>query len=362
MVPSSENAQLSLSPEQAYVSYVVRDAVWALVVTRKTTVAVKLAISPADLDSMVRKLRIALLCPTYSRGKRLRRCGRAWQTRWQAPASKLHAQVWAPIAKHLTAARSVFVATDGPLVHVPFGVLRDDKGQILLAAARLTYIPSLAVYLSALNRKRKRLAPPTMLAIGDPQHDVALAAGTSRLPMAALEAAAVGGIFDGSTLLTDSRAREGLVKRTIASHNVLHFATHGLANSDDPLLSALLLSSGDGDGLLTADEIRWFDLNHLHVAVLSACETAIGASDQGGDAVLSSVVGSFLVAGAPAVVGSFWQVSDASTTLLMLKFYAAFLEVGVSEAMRQAQLSMAQHPKFAHPYFWAAFSPWGIDS
>ncbi len=359
VVPSAANAQLSLGPEQAYVSYLIADVAWALVVTRRGSHAVRLAAPPDAIAAAAAALRVAILCPTYRPDVQLRRCGPRWHEAWQAPAAQLHAMVLAPIESHLQGATSLFVASDGPLVHVPFAVLRNADGQLAIRRRRITYVPSLSIYLMALNRKRSE-APPSMLAVGDPLHELAQ---TMRLPMAALEATTVGGIFDGSTVRIDATASEVSVLRDIASHNVLHFATHGIASRDDPLLSALLLASGDGgDGLLTADEIRWLNLDHLHVAVLSACETAVASEAHGGDAALSSLVGSFLVAGAPAVVGTFWQVNDTSTTLLMMRFYEAFLEVGVSEAIRRAQLDLSGHAEFGHPFYWAAFSPWGIDS
>lgn len=357
VVPTAENAQLALAPDQAFVTYLVRDRVFAIVVTRKGTHQVTLPATPAELQEASRKLRAALLCPTYDKGQRLRHCGANWQQAWRKHAQLLHKLAWAPLQTHIGAARSVYLAPDGPLAHVPFAVLEAPDGTLELSRRRLTYLPSLSLLLSALNRERKQ-GLPSMLAIGDPEHD---GAGTVRLPMAAAEAETVGGIFDGSATLQGKRADEGAVRAALGSHNVLHFATHGLASRSDPLLSALLLATGQGDGLLTADEIRWFDLSHLHVAVLSACETAVASDDGSGAGGLGSLVGSFLVAGAPSVIGSFWSVSDASTTLLMLRFYQAFLEVGASEALRQAQLALAQHPTFGHPYFWAAFSPWGID-
>jgi CHAT domain-containing protein len=53
-------------------------------------------------------------------------------------------------------------------------------------------------------------------------------------------------------------------------------------------------------------------------------------------------------------------VSDSSVRALMREFYSELEHgTGRAEALRRAKLRMLQQPKFAHPYFWAAFIPTG---
>lgn len=54
--------------------------------------------------------------------------------------------------------------------------------------------------------------------------------------------------------------------------SIAHFACHGIANSSDPLASALLLN----DGLLEVSKIMEQSLPNASLAFLSACETAVG--------------------------------------------------------------------------------------
>jgi CHAT domain-containing protein len=67
-----------------------------------------------------------------------------------------------------------------------------------------------------------------------------------------------------------------------------------------------------------------------------------------------------LLSGAEAQVVSLWSVSDSSTLALMKNFYAELARgTGRAEALRRAKLTLMQQPRFAHPYYWAAFIPAG---
>lgn len=53
---------------------------------------------------------------------------------------------------------------------------------------------------------------------------------------------------------------------------------------------------------------------------------------------------------------SLWQVDDFATRDLMAGYYAK-LKAGHprSTALREIQKEIAANPKYAHPYYWAAF-------
>jgi CHAT domain-containing protein len=65
-----------------------------------------------------------------------------------------------------------------------------------------------------------------------------------------------------------------------------------------------------------------------------------------------------VLAGAESQVVSLWSVSDASTRELMREFYGELARgTGRAQAQRQAKLRLLRQPRFAHPYYWAAFIP-----
>ena len=77
--------------------------------------------------------------------------------------------------------------------------------------------------------------------------------------------------------------------------------------------------SGKDDGILTALEVAELDLAEVELAVLSACETGLGAV-AGGEGLLG-LQRAFQVAGAQSVVASLWTVGDEPTRALMARFY-----------------------------------------
>ena len=145
----------------------------------------------------------------------------------------------------------------------------------------------------------------------------------------------------------------------LAQYRIVHFATHGLLNSEHPELSGILLSLFDEtskrqDGFLQLHEI--YNLNlPAELVVLSACQTALG-KDIKGEGLVGLTRG-FIYAGAARVVASLWKVDDAATAELMSQFYKAMLGEGMrpAAALRAAQVHMWRQPRWRAPYYWAGF-------
>ena len=95
-----------------------------------------------------------------------------------------------------------------------------------------------------------------------------------------------------------------------------------------------------GAGLLTAEEVAGVDLSGCELAVLSACETAVGRIAEGEGAL--GLQRAFHVAGARFVISSLWRIGDLATRRLMSRFYENLWVRGLSppDAMRSAQLSL----------------------
>ncbi len=146
----------------------------------------------------------------------------------------------------------------------------------------------------------------------------------------------------------------------LSQYRYVHFATHGLADSERPELSTVLLSLFDEqgrpqDGFLRAHEV--YNLNlPAELVVLSACETGLGKQTRGEG--LIGLTRGFMYAGAARVVVSLWSVSDKATAELMEKFYRKMLQDGQrpAAALRAAQIEMWQSKQWAAPYYWAAFT------
>jgi len=219
----------------------------------------------------------------------------------------------------------------------------------------------------------------------------------------AQEAEAIAPMLPGVTQLTGSKATENALKQ-ISAPSILHIATHGffledvelvaspdfsnpfsldrgpivkvvprpgasprpsISNPENPLLrSGIALAgfnprqSGTEDGVLTALEAAGLNLLGTKLVVLSACETGIGAVNNG-----EGVYGlrrAFAIAGAESQLISLWKVADIGTKDLMVNYYQRLMNnEGRREALRQTQLEMLRSQKYQHPYYWAAFIPSG---
>ena len=145
----------------------------------------------------------------------------------------------------------------------------------------------------------------------------------------------------------------------LESYRLVHFATHGFFNSEQPELSGLVLSLVDRGGKSQDGFLRLTDIYNLRlpaeVVVLSACQTALGKEIRGEG--LIGLTRGFMYAGARRVVASLWQVDDLATAELMRVFYQGMLteQLRPAAALRKAQRQLAQDPRWASPFFWSAF-------
>ena len=157
--------------------------------------------------------------------------------------------------------------------------------------------------------------------------------------------------FDASRALVTSQA--------LARYRVVHFATHGLLDSERPELSGIVLSLFDRQGRPQNGFLRLHEIYNLSLpadlVVLSACQTALGKEVKGEGLV--GLTRGFMYAGASRVSASLWKVDDAGTAELMRRFYAHMLKDGQTPAaaLRAAQVEMAGQTLWRSPYFWAAF-------
>ncbi|MCU0545447.1 MAG: tetratricopeptide repeat protein [Oscillatoriaceae cyanobacterium Prado104] len=154
-------------------------------------------------------------------------------------------------------------------------------------------------------------------------------------------------------------SRNAATDRSLANYEILHFATHGIANSQNPELSGILMSMVDDKGNLVNGFLRLTDIFNLKLAaklvVLSACQTGLGQNVKGEGMV--GLTRGFMYAGAQRVAVSLWNVDDEGTSVLMQKFYQKMIQekLAPAAALRAAQLEMMQQSKWISPYYWAAF-------
>ncbi len=153
-------------------------------------------------------------------------------------------------------------------------------------------------------------------------------------------------------LFSRNQASEAKFKEEAGDAEVLHLATHGHADMQNPGNSGLFFAPDEKeDGFLFMDEIFDLDLQ-AHLVVLSACKSGTGEIVKG-EGVMALPRG-FIHAGVPNVVASMWKVHDARTKELMVAFYQYLLSGhSYNEALRLAKIKCMD--KSFLPVDWAGF-------
>jgi CHAT domain-containing protein len=309
-------------------------------------------------------------------------------------AATLSKIILAPVAEQLQQKRLLIVA-DGGLQYVPFSALpvpvppaAGDSPQLLIAEHEIVSLPS-ASTLSIIRRDtaNRQPAPKAVAVLADPvfgaEDPRVKGTPTPQTPAPNTPNLTRGTDSEGKTwarlagtrqeanrilsLVPDSEKMQAfdfdanLDKATdsvLSNYRVVHFATHGFLNSQNPQLSGIVLSlvkqfGVPQNGYLLTPAV--FNLNlPAELVVLSGCETGKGKEVKGEGIV--GLTRGFMYAGAKRVMVSLWSVSDQQgTPELMGRFYEKMLKEGLppARALREAQLSMMREGK--EPYYWAPF-------
>ena len=327
--------------------------------------------------------------------------------------TELYAQVVQPLQPAIGTSGTLIVSPDGELNKVPFAALRLPDGGYVIERRPVSYVASGR----DLMRGKTGVSPTlNMLLVANPAFDDrgALRASVFRsrpvvratdyqkvqyppLPGTAEEAKLIPVLVTGAKkVLLGKEATESAVRATRSPH-ILHLATHCFFLPDQPqddvfpdalgrgrrvfrggaegplARSGLAFAGADhadevtagDDGILTALEVTSMDLYGTDLAVLSACETALGQIHNG-----EGVFGlrrAFVLAGARNLMISLWPVSDKITRDLMARFYRSYGQgKPVAEALRDAEVETirylrdatsagSQHQAYAPVTLWAPF-------
>ncbi len=281
---------------------------------------------------------------------------------------------WMLRLSELAGPRRLAVLADGALHVVPFAALpvlaSDSAGapapattasgapDTLLALADVVILPSASVL--AFDRRRPARAPRrgSVAVLADPVFgpDYPRLAGSRR------EAEIIAGAIapaKGLQALGFEADRELVTGGRLEGFDVLHFATHGVIDTENPALSGLVLSQVDAAGRPKPGFLALHDVYNLRLdaelVVLSGCRTALGPVVRGEG--LIGLARGFMYAGARRVVASLWPVEEWATAALMTAFYRALWHDALppAAALARAQREVAKIRSFRDPYHWAGF-------
>jgi len=332
-----------LAPDQAFVEYLVSDSgSLAFVVTRDTIVVADLGVGRRDLARIVRLARGSLESARAPRADSL----------WRGPLRRLHQDLIAPIeeAGLLAGKTRLVLVPHAELHYVPFAALvgGEGRGRFLVERYEVSVTPSASVWL-ALGQRGSGRVTGGVLAFA-PRPDV--------LPASRQEVGAIARLA-GADVLTGGAATESAFRREAPSRRVLHLATYGVLNKQNPLFSFVELApGGDQDGRLEVHEVFGLRLA-ADLVVLSACQTGLASGaladvPPGDDWV--GLTRAFLHAGAKHVVATLWPVDDWATAALMEQFYQRYARSAEpARALASAQRQLLAQRATSHPFYWAGF-------
>ncbi|GAA4972598.1 CHAT domain-containing protein [Streptomyces hyderabadensis] len=204
-----------------------------------------------------------------------------------------------------------------------------------------SYTPTLRALRHAGQRHSRADDDLVVVAVGD---------ATGARPLRGVEREASGiAALTRATRLDGAAATADAVRAALTSHASAHFACHAASDPDDPSAGHLLLH----DGPLSVLDVSALDLSGVRLAVLSACETSLGAPRVPDESL--HLVSAFQLAGYPQVVGTLWQVND-----LVARTVAVDLHTGLAAGEDAATaLHHAVHrcrDRFDRtPTLWAAY-------
>lgn len=136
---------------------------------------------------------------------------------------------------------------------------------------------------------------------------------------------------------------------------IVHLATHGKFSSDraQTFIRTLdrRINVDDLNRILqTREQVQQ---TAIQLLTLSACQTA-----EGDERAALGLAGVAVRAGARSTLASLWSIDDRSSASLMVEFYRHLVKnpsLSKSQALRQAQLKLVNHPNYNHPSYWAPY-------
>ena len=295
---------------------------------------------------------------------------------------ELYSMLIKPIEKRINGKKKLIIIPDGPLLDLPFELLKDDASEYFIEKFVISYLYSTSMinngmHLNKANKKNMYAYAATKFN-NNRYLSKLRSKALSPLPFANIEIDSISARFSKKLISKNDPYSEDYIKRTGLSHFThIHFATHGILNEQNPNFSKLILTDDlyglnlTNDGHLTALEVGNLDIT-ADLVVLSACDTG----NRYGYTTSSSMSmqKAFILAGAKGVVGTSWPVYDQSTKDFMILFYDEIMKnenernwlsffgqsrrdnTTPAEALYKVKNEFINHPFYSHPVYWAGYT------
>ena len=271
-----------------------------------------------------------------------------------ADSKVLYQKLVSPAKEGLEGKKSVVIIPHQRLNNLPFEALEDGSGVYFIEKYAVTY------QYAASFLKEGRQGPYDLqnALVVTPFTSPAVAAkenGADFLPLLFSDREA--GQLEGKRLDGQYATKSNFLKYK-DSVAIIHLATHGIANSEDPSRSFIAFypdSAQDSSYKLFAHELYNTSMHQTQLAFLSACETAQGKLISGEG--IMSLSRAFAFAGCPNMVTSLWKAEDHATAFISQRFYEYLRRgIGFPHALKRAKIDLLRNPDYAQfhsPSYWS---------
>jgi CHAT domain-containing protein len=244
------------------------------------------------------------------------------------------------------------IVPDGPMHSLPFAGLEGSRDEGRLIERRsIAVAGSTSLYFYALARDRQFSMDPSanVLIAGNPTSNL------GPLPYSEEEAKQLAIEYPHAQLLIRADATSAKFLELAKRATIIHFSGHGFADPESPWKSNLVLAPrGNDSGVLSAETLmsQLSELERTRLVVLAACSSAAGQPV--GPEGIAALVRPLIAANVPGVVGTLWEVPDATAKKLMVSLHCHYRNgADVADALRYAQLQMLRDKEPAMK--WAPF-------
>ncbi len=366
--------QSQLKNNQKLISFFEGYSSWFIFLISPTEFLVKKTPKSMEEELLIQQLRASISSSAFTFSQ-----NESWKNYTQS-AFALYKNWMSPIEEYLSKDDELIIIPYGKMALIPFEVLLSKQAvsmkkdhyknlAYLIKDYQLSYAQSATIWHQAGNQNYEaNLKSVVAFAPSFDQNEPSsnfdqkiledtVRGGLNPLRWTKKELELIGKYFVGNFFI-DQEATEANFKTVASQADIIHIASHAVAQDQRPLFSRIYFTQ-------TADTINdaalhTFELYNLNLkaklAVLSACNTGYGKTIQG-EGVLNLARG-FTYAGCPSVVMSLWNANDRSSAEIMSSFYK-HLSIGKNKsvALRQAKLDYLKQADVikSHPYLWAQF-------
>ena len=292
---------------------------------------------------------------------------RAFATALYTPYAKLIGPALTGI--RLTESTRLVFIPDEFMHALPFAALRNPNGgRYLVQLAPVSISGSAKLYISSLLRDRALDASKgtSELLVGDPAFDARYARGVPHLAAARDEVDEIALLYGphAKELVSDMATVPRFLQAARESQ-IVHIAAHAFTDGEAPSQSYLLLAPSTNDnGVLDARELLTsLRLTDTRLVILGACRS--GGSVTVGPQGVAPMVRPFLATGVPGVIGTLWDINDATAKEVLVSFHRHYRDGSdAAAALRTAQIELLgkTNPGLSSELTWAAYQVTGYAS